>query len=292
MIWIYLAFASAVLSAFSTILEKKILFTEGALEFSFKLSLLNMLFSLPFFFFFDLKDIGLYSFLILYIKTLLSALAYLNVMLMLKSFEISRSLPMMVLTPMLVAIIAFIVIGDKLGFYDIAGMALLLCGTYILELKSGGGFFEPFGVFIHSKSHRYIINALLLFTGTAIMDRFLLVKHDMHPIALMSVQHFFLAFNFTLMMFYKRKNPVKVLINSDLRIFKWIIGVSLITIAYRWANIEAIKLAPVALVLSVKRTSVFFAAVIGGRIFKETKLMRRAVAALIMIAGAILIINS
>lgn len=291
MFWIYLAIISALLSAFSTILEKKVLFKEDALEFSYKLSLLNVLFSLPFFFFFNIDEIELISFLVLFGKTVLAALAFLNVMLMLKSFDISRSLPMMVITPALVAIAAFLLIGDQLSSYDILGMFLLLSGTYMLELKSGSNIFEPFKVFTTSKSHRYIINALLLFTATAIIDRMLLVKHNMHPVALLSLQHVFLAINFTILLLIKMRNPVKIIKESELSTLRLIVIISFVTIAYRWANIEAIKLAPVALVLSIKRTSVFFASVIGGKIFREKKLLSRAVAALIMIAGAVLIIN-
>jgi drug/metabolite transporter (DMT)-like permease len=292
MIWIYLALLSAFLSAFSTILEKKVLFEEDALEFSFKLSLLNVLFSLPFFFFFELKEIALNSLLILFAKTVLSSLAFLNVMLMLKSFDVSRSLPMMALTPALVAVLAFFVVGDSLSAYDIMGMALLMIGTYMLELKSGGNLLEPFSTIIHSKAHRYILYALLLFTATSIMDRFLLIKHNMLPIELISIQHVFIAFNFTCIVLIKRKNPLKILKSSELITLKWILLISLVTICYRWTNIEAVKLAPVALVLSIKRTSVFFASVIGGKIFNEKKLLQRALAAFIMIVGAIVIINN
>jgi len=53
MTWFAVAFISALLSAFAAITQKKVLFKLEALEFSFWLSLANLFFSIPFFFFID-----------------------------------------------------------------------------------------------------------------------------------------------------------------------------------------------------------------------------------------------
>ena len=46
-----------------------------------------------------------------------------------------------------------------------------------------------------------------------------------------------------------------------------------------------------ALVLTVKRISVFFSSVAGGKIFKEKNLIARAAAAAVMIAGTLFLLN-
>ncbi|MGE5500287.1 MAG: hypothetical protein ACM3Q2_19600, partial [Syntrophothermus sp.] len=69
----------------------------------------------------------------------------------------------------------------------------------------------------------------------------------------------------------------------------WIVFIALLTIVYRYTEIAAVKNAPVALVLSIKRISVFFAVIIGGRIFKESSLLIKSIATAIIIAGVILI---
>ncbi len=292
MIWFLLAFTSALFSGLAAVMQKKVLFKDDALHFSFKLAVFNLIFSVPFFFLLDLSALDFTALLILYIKTILASLAFLNVMLTLKNLDISGSLPMMALTPGLVAIFAFFIIGDSLSYVEIAGIILLLTGTYVLELQHKENLFAPFTIFIKSKKHHYILFALLLFTATAILDRLLLVKLNMQPLTLIPFQHLFFAINFALILVLKSKNPLQVLMNSDKSLFKWIIVISIITIAYRWTNIEAIKLAPVALVLSIKRTSVFFAASIGGKIFNEAHLIRRIISAVIIIGGAMLIINA
>jgi len=74
--------------------------------------------------------------------------------------------------------------------------------------------------------------------------------------------------------------------------FSWkIIGVlALATIVYRYSQYYAVSVAPVALVLALKRTAVFLAVLFGGVLFKDKNLLERVVATGLMILGAVLII--
>ncbi|MFC2135469.1 EamA family transporter [Bacteroidota bacterium] len=289
--WIILAFLSAIFSATATILEKKNLFSLDALHFSFILALLNMVFSLPFFIGVDFATISFVSLAVLYFKTILGALAFLCVMLAIKNMEISGSLPLLVLTPGIVAVFAFFLIGEALSIYEIGGMFLLLAGTYILEAKPGYDVFYPFKVFHKSKFHHFIIFALLLFTVTSILDKVLLKNYQLPPHIFLGFQQLFLAINFLIIVLFTNKNPLKLIKSVNRELIVWIILASILTVGYRYTQIEAVKIAPVALVLSIKRTSVFFAAVGGGRIFNEHNLIKKALATAIMVAGAIIIIN-
>jgi uncharacterized membrane protein len=57
-------------------------------------------------------------------------------------------------------------------------------------------------------------------------------------------------------------------------------------------EILAIKSAySTALVIAIKRISVLFAVIIGGKIFKEKELMRRTIATIILVVGALLVIR-
>src|ERR1035437_3769336 len=105
--WFLIALISAVLSAASAISQKKVLFSISALEFSFFVSLFNILFSIPFFFAFDIGSISPESIAILFIKSIMGALAFYNVMLALKTLDIRGALSFLVLTPGLVALFPF-----------------------------------------------------------------------------------------------------------------------------------------------------------------------------------------
>lgn len=290
--WFYIALISALFSAAAAIAQKKVLFKLDALDFSFLLSIINLIFCLPFFLNTEFGEIAFQSLIILYIKNILGAAAFLYVMLSIKNMEISRALPLLALTPGLVAVFAFISIGETLTIVEISGIVLLLIGTYVLESKSSQSIIEPFKIFIKSKKHHYVLIALILLSVTSILDRFLLGGEKLTPSAFMGFQHLFLAINFLLIFVFAKRNVGKLIKSINKEFLFWIIFISFLTIIYRYTQVEAVKIAPVALVLAVKRISVFFAAIIGGKIFREKRLLVRAAATAIIITGAILISSS
>jgi uncharacterized membrane protein len=287
--WFLLSFISALFSAAAALSQKKILFKMEALDFSLLLSIFNILFLIPVFFFLNYQVIFWDKLLILYLKTILEALAFWNVMLAIKNFEISKALPLLALTPGLVAVSAFIFIGDSLSKTDVFGILLLIIGTYILEIKSKQDLLDPLKIFIGSKKYRYIVTALLLFTITAILDRLLLHEYDLEPGSFLVFQNLFIAVNFILIFLITKKSFQNLPKQINGNVLRFLIIISLFTLIYRYTQIEAIKIAPVALVLAVKRISIFFSAVIGGRIFKENNLWIRAAATAIIILGTFLI---
>lgn len=71
-----------------------------------------------------------------------------------------------------------------------------------------------------------------------------------------------------------------------------LLTVALVTLAYRFTQLEATKFAPVALVLAIKRTSILYASFFGGKIFSEERLAQKLLgAALIVAAGFIILRN-
>ncbi|MCB0745332.1 MAG: EamA family transporter, partial [Ignavibacteriae bacterium] len=133
--WFYIAFASAILSAIAAVLQKKVLFNLDALEFSFILSVFNLLLALILLPQLNYSQITATALIILYLKTILGAFAFLNVMLAIKNLEISGALPLMVLTPGIVAVLSLFFLGESITNLEIYGMILLLIGTYVLEIK-------------------------------------------------------------------------------------------------------------------------------------------------------------
>jgi drug/metabolite transporter (DMT)-like permease len=289
--WFLLASFSAILSALAAISQKKILFTMNALRFSFYVSVFGIIFSVPFFFYISYQNISTFNLIILLLKSVLGALAFLCVMLSIKNLEISKALPLMALTPGFVAVFAFILIGERLTSLELSGLILLLIGTYILEMKPVQTLLEPFQVFFKSKEYRYVIAALLLFTATSIIDKLLLNKYNLPPVEFMAFQQFFIAIIFGIIYLYRRKDGLAVIKKLDKNVIILIIIVAILTIGYRYTQILSTKIAPVSLVLAVKRTSVFFAAIIGGKLFDEKNLFKKAIAAAIIVAGSLLLLQ-
>lgn len=289
MTWYSLALISAFFSAAAAFFEKKTLFREKALEFSIVLALFNVALSLPFLPTINFSALSSITLAVLYGKTILGMLSFLCVMHGLKNLEISGALPLLVLTPGIVAFAAFVLLGEALGRYEIVGLLFLLIGTYVLQILHGKDLLAPFKIFYNSRGHRYIVGALLLFTITSILDKILLKRYNLPPAAFLVFQHLFLALNFVLAGWMHRRK------SFDLRpVFQrsWlpILLVSVFTICYRYSQIEAVKLGSVALVLALKRVSVFFAVVLGGSYFRDHFLLRKTIATCIMLVGAALVI--
>lgn len=291
MTWFVVAIISALLSAFAAITQKKVLFNLGALEFSFLLSIVNLVFSVPFFFFIDYETINTLNLSILFAKSVIGVLAFLCVMISLKNLEISNALPLLALTPGFVAVFAFFILGESLKSIEIIGLVLLIVGTFILESKNIKEFIFPFNVFLKSKYHRFVIFALLLFTASSIMDKLLLIKLNLTPISLTAFQHIYFAILFSIIfLFFRNKEKISSAgLNKDN--IGWIALISVLTIGYRYTQIVAVSLASVALVLAIKRTSVFWATVIGGKLFHDKDLLKRSIAAILILIGAILILR-
>jgi uncharacterized membrane protein len=67
--------------------------------------------------------------------------------------------------------------------------------------------------------------------------------------------------------------------------------VSILTVGYRFAQAEAFKQAQAGLVIAIKRTSALLIVVlVGGEMFQEKHLIKKTIAALIIVAGILLII--
>lgn len=291
MTWFAVALISALLSAFAAITQKKVLFNLGAVEFSFLLSIANLFFSIPFFFFIDYDTINILNLSILLAKSIIGVAAFLCVMIALKNLEISNALPLLALTPGFVALFAFLLLGESLKTVEVIGLMFLIVGTFILESKNLKEFVSPFNVFLKSKYHRYIVLALFLFTASSILDKLLLIKLNLSPISLTAFQHIYFAVLFSIIYLIFRKKEEVSSVSVKINNFGWIALISVLTIGYRYTQIVAVSLASVALVLAIKRTSVFGATVIGGKLFNDKDLLKRSIAAILILVGAILILR-
>jgi len=290
--WFILAFISALFSAASAVSEKKVLFSLSALDFSFIISIVTLLFSLPFFFMLKFAEISSISLTILFFKTVFSAGAFLCVMLSIKNLEISEALPLLALSPGLVAIAGAIFINDILSGIEWLGIILMVIGAYILELrKSSKNLLDPIKAMFSSSKYSYVFIALILFTVSSLLDRVLLKSYLLPPYAFMAFQQLFFALIFTVIVLVNQRNITKQFKSINKKVFYLIIAISFFTVIYRYTQIEATKLVPVALVLSVKRLSVLFAVIAGGKLFNEENFYIRIAAVIIILVGAALLMN-
>ena len=276
--WIVYSLLSALFSAFCSILEKKALFRLDPLEFSCALYFcLALLFSAAF----ALLGGGLpvldgHTLLFIWLKSLTNAVSFLLIMHGIKRMELSAGLPLLLLTPVFVAMLGYLLFGDCVSGRQLAGIALIAAGGYMLSRRAGNG------------GYGYYFAALLVLTASALLNRYVLINRSVPPLSFAFVEHLLAAPNLFLIALLLRRKPLAAF--GALRALPLLLAaVAVATALYRFFEVAAMAQANPALVTALKRLSVVLSVLVGGKLFREQDTARRTAAALVMFFGAALV---
>ncbi|MBR9676738.1 EamA family transporter [Candidatus Woesearchaeota archaeon] len=287
--WVIFAFISAVLSGFAVLIGKRTLFRAHAMQYSAVLAFVNMMITLPFLLVADYTSLNFDAIILIYFASLLAAFAFLLAAKSIRHMPVSESAPVFVLGPGITAILAFLLLGERLTGVQASGIIFLIIGLYLLESRNEKNIFEPLKIYFRSKYIHYIILALVLYAVTAVIDRVIVGIFKIPPQTYIALAQLFVAINFLVMLH---------VFHDGLKDFKiglqkagwWILLAGVVTVGYRLAYLQAVKTTFVGLVIAIKRMSALFATIIGGELFHEDRLFRKAIACFVMIVGAILIV--
>lgn len=287
--WLLLALVSALFSAAAAVMQKKILFRIDALTFSFMLSIVLMGFSTGTLLFMDAFHLSSITLFVLIIKSVINAAAFLFVMMALQRGGISSTLPLLALTPGVTALLAYGALGETISKYEILGLSFMIAGIFLLERNESAAsnnkqWFDS--------SHWYIGSALILFSVSSVFDKYLVSGIKTPPLVVLFYQHaVFLVLYGGL--YFRKHRSLKSFTESGMRsTVLLILAVAVLTMGYRYTQLAAVKLGSVALVLAVKRTSVFWAALVGGKLFDEKRLVPKLIAAACIIAAGFMILRN
>jgi drug/metabolite transporter (DMT)-like permease len=231
------------------------------------------------------------------------AIAFVRVTHGVRRLDISESAPLMLLSPALVAVLAYVILGEALGGLQIAGIALLAAGAYVLEWRADGlaGIFRRLG---KGEGLRYVCEGIVLYAITSIMDRVALSTLAIAPMTYLAITQIFIAIAITAYAVL-RGNGAQVALSFRLpqptcpvgdeecadskvayrREWLGIFGVTLFTILNRAFFVMAAAIAPIGPVMALRRTSAILSTLMGGRFNGEENLVRRVLACAIMLVG-------
>lgn len=288
MTWVMLALASALLSAAAALLQKRVLRERSPLRFSLELSFAVLVLSLP-------MAIGApwpasLTLAVLVGKSVLGGLAFLLVMRGLARNDVSTALPLLGLTPAVVALLAPLLLGAPLKPAEWAGLALVTAGTTLLEARDGRTLRQAWREALASGRLRDLSLAVLLFAISALADQWLVGAGRAAPRVVLVVQHAVYAALFaamTLLAPGSRRDAPRL----EPRVALLVLAVAVLTIGYRFFQLEAARFGPVALVLAVKRTSIVWASLAGARWFGESRLATRVLGAALIVAAGFLLLG-
>lgn len=289
MSWQLFAFMAAILTGTAALLEKRTLRREHAASFAAALSLVSFVVSLSFVPVAEFKDLTLPALSTIIIAGILAAASFLLITKALRHMEVSTMSPLMVIEPGIVAILAFYLLGEALTLFQVLGICLLIIGMYFLEHAALPEFKGTVKSFFTSQYVIFALVAILFYSFGSIFDRVVLARFDVSPATLIVVAHAVAAISFVIFLSLKYKGWRDIMI-----VFKdegmLIILIALVSVLYRFFQLQAVALASVGLVIAVKRTSALFATIIGGELWSEHNLYRKIIACIIMVTGAALVV--
>ena len=287
MSWFIFAFGAAILTAAAAIVEKKVLQKEHAMEFSAALALINLVLAIPFLFFANFSSLTPIILFLLFGASILGSVAYLLVAKSTRHMEVSVVGPLMIFSPAITSLLAFLILGEALTQLQLSGIILMLIGSYVLEAQKHK-ILEPIRIFVRSKYVHFIFAALILYGLGSVIDRTLLSRYHVDIITYLGIIHIFIAFIFSIMIFLFH-DGFKGIAHGFRTSGWWIVLVAILTVGYRTAQITAMTTAYTGLVIAIKRMSSLFTVVIGGELFHEGELLKKTLATIVMIVGAVLI---
>ncbi len=287
--WLSFAIISVILLSASSILEKKALVKEHALEFSAYLSFYCFLISLPFFIVFNDGYVPeLVPLLVIALTAIIGGVAFLLVIRSIRHMEISEVSPIIAIGPAIAAIFGFIFLREYLSMLQVIGLVVIVFGIYILELKNIKNLFSPFQNILSNKYIHFILIAQLLYGITDVLCKAVLSKYHMNPELYLFYYQLFLALFYFILLQVKQNKFEHVAKTSRQQILL-IIVIAILTLGYRVSHLYAISLISIGIAIAVHRSSTLITTVIGGRLYKEGHILHKAFAAVIVIAGVVLV---
>lgn len=288
--WVVFVLIATVFTAFESLISKKILSREHAIEFTAVFGLFFLLVCSPLFFFIDYNLISFNSLALIFLATLFSVMGAIFMHKAMRHTDVGTVMSLWVLGPGFVALSAFVFLGEKLSYIQMSGIGLLIIGAYVLESKNHQKIFDPFKMLFKKKYLRYVLISLFIFAFSATIDRHVLSNLNMQIEAFIAFSSLFYAFySFTALNLFH--NGIKGMKNGIRNVGWLVLIIALFSLLTSFFQAKAIALAPVGLVMTVKRLATLIVIIIGGEMFHENHILKKIISAVIMIAGVLLIVS-
>lgn len=287
--WYAFALLAAGLTATAAILEKRSLRREHAASFSAALSLAALAVSLSFLPVADISTVTVPATILVAGVAFMAAGAFLLVTKAMRHLEVSTVSPLLAAEPAVVSALAFFLLGENLSLRQATGVCAIVLGTYALETAAKPEFKGTWRSFLGSRHIRYLGGAMLLYSISSLFDRVVLSRFGLDPAAYIVLAHICVAFAFVSFVVLKY-GGWRDIVHAFRTEGALILLIAVITVFYRFFQAQAVALASIGLVIAIKRTSALFTTIIGGELFHEHNLWRKALACAVMVAGAGLVV--
>lgn len=288
MAWFFLTIVAVLFVVAETVIEKRMLARVGSVDFAAAFALGNALMLVPLLFMADVSHLDPFILFLIFLSAVPSAGASFLVFKTIKHNQLSEAAPILALLPLVVAMLAFVLLGEKMTLSQYAGMFLMAGGMVFLEMKNmkirDGIFRQGRGRYV-----LYIVLYLFVAAISSIFDRLLLSGYRINALTYLMFIQFFIVLCYGAYYVTRPKEIISLIANikSSWRIFFLI---SLLTVTHRWLYTYAIQIATsIGVVVAVYKLSALLHVFSGKKFFGERDIFRKAVAGVVILGGTILL---
>ncbi len=201
--------------------------------------------------------------------------------------DISTVVPMLSFSPLFLLIFGPIIIGEFPNGMGLAGIVLIVAGSYLLNLDlKRMNLLEPFKSMIKNKGTRlmFIVSILWALSGT--FDKISITNSSV--IQHITFTNLLIFIVITTYLLYKKKLKWEIIKGAKGNLAL----ISGFTTASYFFHYSALALTLVAYVVALKRMSGMFAVILGAVFLKEANIKQRILGSFIMFIGVLLIVFS
>ena len=287
MIFIFIPIFSGLLNSICDVLCKVYIKRNERYSDSFFVLFLRWFLSLPLLFpflFWEPKITITKDLIIIYIFSIpLEILAAVLYMESIKISDLSFVSPFQSLTPVFLLLTGFLFLGERTTSLGFSGVFLIFVGGYIINLQ-GRKFYEPILGLFKDRGVVLMCVTSIIYSITVVFGKKATVMTNPE---FFGSSYMYVMTAAMLPSFIKRygRMGIKELFNID----KIKIGIGLTMLASVLTHFIALKYIPTSYMISLKRTSILFAVILGRIFLDEGNLRKRLIGAVFMLSGAMII---
>ncbi|MEJ2031929.1 MAG: EamA family transporter [Deltaproteobacteria bacterium] len=283
MLWFALALASALAMSASDALSKHFSrkvsdFTNTWVRFHYAAPFMLMVLAAI-----DIPPLDRTFWLTLAILLPLEITAWLLYLKAIRLSPLGLTIPFLGLTPVLLLVVPRLLLGEKVSLLGGLGVVLVAAGIYLLNAsRTVEGWLGPLRAIRSEPGSRLMLSVAAIFSVTATLGKVLILHSSVLFVAAI---YFPLLALILAPVAFARPQVRRELMSSPGQ--GALIGFAFALMAL--SHYYAIKIAPVAYMVAVKRTSLIFATVWGWLFFQEGHLRERLLGATVIVAGVLLV---
>ena len=207
----------------------------------------------------------------------------------LKASPLSLTLPFMSLTPVILILVSYLILGEKVSLLGGAGIFSIAAGSYLLNIgEIRKGLLGPFRAITKEKGSVLMICVALCYSFTASLGK-MAIEHS-SPLFFGITYFAVLSVFFTPLGLWMGRADLRSFVSEGK--FRSMVPAGVFYSVMIVAHMSAMKLTKVAYMISVKRISLLIGVLYGYFIFKEEGIKERLLGALLMFFGFVMVVSS